>query len=152
MKKILKNLSKNTVALLAIVAIMGVSSVPTEATTILEGTSPSLIEAGVGNGNAKIDNGIANNNSIIQGGGTLSKAESYVDDKLGDVVGFFQSAIKPFTYVMFIISAIFILLGIVTGSKNKFYGLLGMAFSVIVYVAVMYAPQLVDYFSAWLSV
>lgn len=148
MNKIMKISSKMLITF-SMLVMLTVSSISTaQATTILEGANPSLIEAGMEN-----KNGVSiTNKNTIQGGGTLSKAENYVDSKLGDVVSFFQSCIKPFTYVMFIISAISILVGIVTGSKHKFAGLLGMAFSILVYVAVTFAPQIVDYFSAWLAI
>ena len=158
MNKIMKNLSKKVAVVLSslIIAFMATNTV--QATNILNTTSPSLIETSNGldiKSNSIISGGansvVGSKNNSIQGTGSLEKAENYVDDKLGDVVGFFQSTIKPFTYIMFIISAISILVGIVTGSKHKFAGLLGMAFSILVYVGVMYAPQIVDYFSIWLS-
>lgn len=91
-------------------------------------------------------------NNVIQGGGSLAKAEGYVENKLFDVVGFFQSIIKSLCYLTFIISTIMILFGVVTDSKSKFKGFLGMAFSIFVYVTVVFAPQIVEYFSSWLAV
>lgn len=96
------------------------------------------------------------NDSIISegitGSGNLKKAEDYVENKLFDIVGFFQSFVRPLSYVTFILSCIFVLFGVVTDSKSKFHGFIGMAFSVFVYVAVVFAPQVVDYFSMWLAV
>ena len=148
MNKIMKISSKALIvfSMLLMVTVSSISTV--QATTVLEGANPSLIEAGMENRN----NITSGNKNTIQGGGTLNKAEDYVDSKLGDVVGFLQSFVRPFTYVMFIISAITILIGIVAGSKHKFAGLLGMAFSILVYVSVTFAPQIVDYFSAWLAI
>lgn len=148
MNKIMENLSKNIIAVLVSLVIAIMATNTAQATTILESTNPSLIEVDSTNKGTSI----IENRNTIQGGGTLTKAENYVDNKLNDVVGFFQSIIKPFTYVTFILSAIAILIGIVTGSKHKFAGLLGMAFSILVYVGVIYAPQIVDYFSTWLAV
>lgn len=148
MNKIMK-ISSKALIVFSMLLMVTVSSIGTvQATTVLEGTNPSLIEAGMENRN----NITSSNKNTIQGGGTLNKAEDYVDSKLGDVVGFLQTFIKPFTYVMFIISAITILIGIVAGSKHKFAGLLGMAFSILVYVSVIFAPQIVDYFGAWLAI
>lgn len=95
---------------------------------------------------------IISKNNTIQGGGSLDKAEDYVETKLFDVVGFLQSFIKPLTYVTFIISTIMVLFGVVTDSKSKFKGFLGMAFSIFVYVSVVFAPEIVEYFSSWLSI
>lgn len=83
--------------------------------------------------------------------GALSGAENYVNSKLGDVVGFFQSTIRPFTYVTFILSAITLIVGIITGSRHKFAGIVGMCVSIIVCVLVTYAPTVVEYLGAWLS-
>ena len=91
-------------------------------------------------------------NTTIQGDGSLDKAEDYVERKLFDIVGFFQSLIKPLTYVTFIISAIAILFGVITNSKKGLaVGILGMVVSIGVYVAVVFAPQIVEYFGAWLA-
>lgn len=116
--------------------------------SIIENESPVLINDLDINTNSEI---ITKNNTI-QSGGSLDKAEHYVENKLFDVVGFLQSFIKPLTYVTFIISTIMVLFGVVTDSKSKFKGFLGMAFSIFVYISVVFAPQIVDYLSSWLSV
>ena len=89
-------------------------------------------------------------NTPTYSSGTLKGAENYVNRKLGDVVGFFQSIIRPFTYVAFILSAITLILGVLTSSKHKFAGVIGMGVSVLVYILVMYAPSVVEYLGAWL--
>lgn len=116
--------------------------------SIIKNESPVLITEP----NTTTSNGIISKNNTIQSGGSLDKAEDYVENKLFDVVGFLQSFIKPLTYVTFIISTIMVLFGVVTDSKSKFKGFLGMAFSIFVYVSVVFAPQIVEYFSSWLSV
>lgn len=114
--------------------------------SIIKNESPVLITE------SNTNNSIISKNNTVQGGGSLDKAEGYVEDKLFDVVEFFQSFIKPLTYVTFILSTIMVLFGVVTDSKSKFKGFLGMAFSIFVYVSVVFAPQIVEYFSSWLSV
>lgn len=113
--------------------------------SIIKNESPVLITESNSN------EGTILRNNTIQGGGSLDKAEVYVESKLFDVVGFLQSFIKPLTYVTFIISTIMVLFGVVTDSRSKFRGFLGMAFSIFVYVSVVFAPQIVEYFSSWLS-
>lgn len=124
------------------------SCLEVNAATVLESKNPSLIESATENKNITIND----DDNTIKGGGTLEKAEDYVDSKLNDVVGFLQSFVKPFAYASFIISAIAILIGVVTNSKHKFAGLLGMAFSILIYVAITFAPQIVEYFAAWLAI
>lgn len=155
MNKILKN-KLGAMAVLTLAAISIFSTIKVDATTVLENTNPSIIEMvnekeTSGGGlitEAKITSG---STSKIQGGGSLSKAEDYMNDKLGDVVKFLQSFIKPFTYITFILSAISIVVGMIMGSKHKFAGLLGMAFSILVYMFVSFGPEIVEYFAAWLA-
>ena len=139
MKKILP------IALIGILLNSGVSYASNS--SIIKNESPVLITES----NRNMNNGIIPKNNTIQSGGSLDKAEDYVENKLFDVVGFLQSFIKPLTYVTFIISTIMVLFGVVTDSKSKFKGFLGMAFSIFVYVSVVFAPQIVEYFSSWLS-
>lgn len=126
--------------------LIGGNTVYASNSSIIKNESPALIEGSTSN------RGIISQQNTVQSGGSLDKAEDYVETKLFDVVGFFQSFIKPLTYVTFIISTIMVLFGVVTDSKSKFKGLLGMAFSIFVYVSVVFAPQIVEYFSSWLSI
>lgn len=155
MNKILKN-KLSAIAVLTLVAVSIFSTVKVDAKTVLENTNPSIIE--MVNEKETLDGGLLIENKVassstsnIQGGGSLSKAEDYMNDKLGDVVKFLQSFIKPFTYITFILSAISIVVGMIMGSKHKFAGLLGMAFSIIVYMCVSFGPEIVEYFAAWLA-
>lgn len=136
---------------IALIGILLSSSVSYASnSSIIKNESPVLITES--NIDTNTNNGIISKNNTIQGGGSLDKAEDYVESKLFDVVGFLQSFIKPLTYVTFIISTIMVLFGVITDSKSKFKGFLGMAFSIFVYVSVVFAPQIVEYFSSWLSV
>lgn len=143
--------SKNRALLLSalIGVLIGSNTSYANNTAIIQNESPVLInEADM----ATRENRVMAN-TTIQGDGSLKKAEEYVERKLFDVVGFFQSFIKPLTYVTFIISAMTILFGVITNSKKGLtLGILGMAVSIIIYVAVIFAPQIVEYLGAWLSV
>lgn len=143
--------SKNRALLLSVLigVLIGSNTSYANNTSIIQNESPVLInEADM----ATRENRVMAN-TTIQGDGSLKKAEEYVERKLFDVVGFFQSFIKPLTYVTFIISAMTILFGVITSSKKGLtLGILGMAVSIIIYVAVIFAPQIVEYLGAWLSV
>lgn len=120
--------------------------------SIIKNEAPVLItESNTSMSINRTSNSIVNGNNIIEGDGSLDKAERYVENKLFDIVGFLQSFVKPLTYVTFIVSTIMMLFGVVTESRSKFSGFLGMAFSIFVYVAVVFAPQIVEYFSSWLA-
>lgn len=144
MKKIFKKVNL-LLSVIFISSVIGGNVSYASGSSIIKNESPILINETNNNSGNIIGN---------QGGsssGSLSKAEEYVETKLFDVVGFFQSFIKPLTYLTFIISVIMVLFGVITDSRSKFAGFMGMAFSVFVYVAVVFAPQIVDYFGAWLS-
>lgn len=120
--------------------------------SIIKNEAPVLItESNTSMSTNRTSNSIVNGNNIIEGDGSLDKAERYVENKLFDIVGFLQSFVKPLTYVTFIVSTIMMLFGVVTESRSKFSGFLGMAFSIFVYVTVVFAPQIVEYFSSWLA-
>lgn len=145
----MKNKFKNKILLIGtlIGVFVGGNASQASNSSIIENQSPVLInEANDNTGGSRV---LPN---TIQGDGSLKKAEDYVERKLFDVVGFFQSFIKPLTYVTFIISAITILFGVVSNSrKGLTLGILGMIVSVVIYVSVVFAPQIVEYFGAWLS-
>ena len=147
MKKI--KLKKNTLIASCIIGLfLGINSSYASNSVTIKNESPLLINESTNTDNSSR---VLPSNTP-QGDGSLKKAEEYVEDKLFDVVGFFQSFIKPLTYVTFILSAIGILVGIIFDSgRSKMGGLLGMIFSIIVYVSVVFAPQIVEYFGAWLS-
>lgn len=155
MNKIL-NKFKYILPILLVTSTISLSSAEASNSSILQNEAPNIIEQPTSGITSMANNpniGLSPTQTIAPSGdGSLSKAEDYVEKKLFDVVGFFQSFVKPLTYVTFIISTIALLFGVITGSKSKFKGLLGMAFSIFVYVAVVFAPQIVEYFSAWLSV
>ena len=144
-----KNKNKNKILLIgALIGILlGVNTSQASNSSIIQNESPVLINEA--NDNTRGSRVLPN---TIQGDGSLKKAEDYVERKLFDVVGFFQSFIKPLTYVTFIVSAITILLGVVSNSsKSTAIGILGLVVSVAIYVLVVFAPQIVEYFGAWLS-
>lgn len=145
MKKIMNKI-KLFLPIVMVSLLIGGNTVYASNSSIIKNESPTLIEGSASS------RGIISQQNTAQSGGSLDKAENYVETKLFDVVGFFQSFIKPLTYVTFIISTIMVLFGVVTDSKSKFKGLLGMAFSIFVYVSVVFAPQIVEYFSSWLSI
>jgi hypothetical protein len=137
---------------------MATRNIEVNAATVLENNNPSLIESSLKHGDTNTGSNTGNTESnkptigdtTIEGAGTLTQAENYVDDKLTDIVNFLQSFVRPFVYITFILSAMSIIIGIIVGSKHKFAGIIGMAFSVIVYIIVVFAPEIVEYLGAWL--
>lgn len=83
---------------------------------------------------------------------TISDFGNVIISRMIDVVEFFQGFAKPFSIIMFILSGLLVLVSTVFGGKNTKLGLLGMMFAVFCYVGSMFAPDLVMFFSQWLSV
>lgn len=149
----MKNKNKNKILLISalIGVLVGADTSQASNSSIIQNQSPVLINE-MSDISGDISGGSRVLPNTIQGDGSLKKAEDYVERKLFDVVGFFQSFIKPLTYVTFIISAITILFGVVSNSKKGLtLGILGMIVSVVIYVSVVFAPQIVEYFGAWLA-
>lgn len=81
---------------------------------------------------------------------SVKEVSDLVEKKTYDVVTIMQVFAKPFASVIFIFSAILTLFGAITkGGMSK--GLIGMFIAGMMYTAVMYAPEIVHFFSTWLS-
>ncbi|MFJ8531524.1 hypothetical protein [Bacillus sp. NPDC094106] len=76
---------------------------------------------------------------------SMDKANSWAERKGYDVVKFLQTVVQPLAVIAFIVFAIIALFGMV----GK--GLLGMGISVFVYTGVLFAPELLNFFSRWLA-
>lgn len=94
------------------------------------------------------------NNSVNDGfipNVTIDEASSWIDRKGNEVIGFLQKIAQPFSIIIFIISAFIILVGAIGGTRLGSKGLWGLAVSIIIYTVSIYAPELVQMFSNWLS-
>lgn len=83
---------------------------------------------------------------------SIGDFENIIVSRLLDVVKLFQSVAKPLCIIFFILSAILVVVSIVFGTKNVKSGFLGMMLSILAYVGTMFAPDLVLFFSQWLSI
>lgn len=85
-------------------------------------------------------------------GTTISEFENLIVSRLLDVIRLFQKVAKPLCIIFFILSAISVVTSIVFDGRKARQGFLGMMFSILAYVGIMYAPELVLFFSQWLSI
>lgn len=76
---------------------------------------------------------------------SIDQANSWAERKGFDVVKFLQTVVQPLAVIAFIVFAFVALFGFI----GK--GLLGMGISVLVYTGVLFAPELLNFFSRWLS-
>lgn len=82
---------------------------------------------------------------------TIDDAKDLVERKTFDVVELLQVFGKPFSAIMFILCAIVTLFGTITKSSAVGKGILGMFITGIAYTGIMYAPEIMNFFSSWLA-
>lgn len=82
---------------------------------------------------------------------TMKDFENKVLERMLEVVSLLQTFAKPFCILLFILCGLGVLMSIVFGTKKEKMFLLGLILSVITYVGVVFAPNLVLFFANWLS-
>ena len=78
-------------------------------------------------------------------------ANNWAKSKGGDMVGFFTTIAEPIAVIIFILSAIMLAVGALAKGDWFKRGLFGMALSIVMWTAVVFAPELIQFFSEWLS-
>jgi len=78
-------------------------------------------------------------------------ANNWAKRKGKDAVGFFTTLAQPLAVVIFIISGIMLAVGGI--AKNDWFkrGVLGMTLAIVMWTAVVFAPELIQFFSEWLA-
>ena len=82
---------------------------------------------------------------------TIDEFGTRIMSRILDVVGFLQNIAKPIAILFFILSSISTAIAVIFNGKNVGRGFVGMALSILMYVGIMYSPDLVMFFSTWLS-
>lgn len=98
----------------------------------------------------------ANGNTYYSPKGEFSNvnakdANNWAKEKGGDLIGFFTTIAEPLAVVIFILSAIMMMVGALAKSDWFKRGVLGMAIAVLMWTAVTFAPELILFGSEWLS-
>lgn len=88
---------------------------------------------------------------LVQDKVTIKDFENKILTRMLEVVSLFQTFARPFCVILFVLCSLGILMSIVFDTKKQKTFMLGLILSVISYVAIMYAPTLVLFFSNWLS-
>lgn len=81
----------------------------------------------------------------------IDEFEHKILTKMLEVVSLLQTFAKPFCIILFIICALGTLISIVFSTNKQKMFILGLMLSVITYVGITFAPQLVLFFADWLS-
>lgn len=82
---------------------------------------------------------------------TIKDFENIVLTRMLEVVSFLQTFAKPFCILLFIICGLGLLTSIVFGTNKQKMFILGLILSVVTYVGIIFAPDLVLFFANWLS-
>lgn len=148
------NKLKSSVILLALIPTVSIMS-PISA--FAEGSNVSTVSKisdsnvkKVKNSSKKMDTSKIDGSEYIPDA-TIEDANQWVNKKGDDLVGFGSTLASPLSIIGFMIGLFMTLLGGFTRSRVLGKGLLVMAISIVVYVGVVFAPELVQYFSGWLS-
>lgn len=80
---------------------------------------------------------------------SADQASSYFEKKGFELVGVLQTIAQPFSVIVFIISAFLTLVGAFGNASLVGKGLVGMMIACVMYAVVLYAPELLDFFLAW---
>lgn len=83
------------------------------------------------------------------GNSTIDEVSAWGEKKLYEVIYLIQKWSQPFSIVMFIIFLIVTLIGVFGNGKSVSSGIIGMIVTLIVYVAILYAPDILDKFLMW---
>lgn len=82
---------------------------------------------------------------------SLDDASTWMERKGFEVIGFLQKFVQPFAIVIFILCGIMVLAGSFGNGRLVSRGLMGMFVSLIMYVVVLYAPEIMDVFLGWVQ-
>lgn len=92
---------------------------------------------------------------VISNGGLPSvkadEASTWVERKGMDVVHLLQTFVQPFAIIMFIFGALMTLVGAIGNGNLVGKGLIAMMIASVMYAVVLFAPQLLDFFLAWVK-
>lgn len=78
-------------------------------------------------------------------------ANNWAKKKGGDLIGFFTTMAEPLAVIIFILSAVMMAVGALAKGDWFKRGVVGMAIAVVMWTAVVFAPELIQFFSEWLS-
>lgn len=82
---------------------------------------------------------------------TTDDIVDWADRKGFEIVGLLQKIAQPFAIMVFIGSAFMSLFGILGNGHLVSKGVTGMIIAVIIYAVVLYTPEIMDIFLAWVK-
>ena len=137
---------KIAMMLVAMFAVLYIGMIPVSAATV-DTSVVDTTKAGATLGETNL------NDSTNPAGVPSASIEDLTDRaerKMFSVVTLLQKIGKPFFIVCFLISTVFLIVGLL-GRAGAWKGLLGMLASGLLYACVMYAPEIVEWIQLWAS-
>lgn len=104
------------------------------------------------NGNIYLGDGPESDTFIVDGGIPITTTEqltSRVEKKGFEIVNFLQTIVKPLAIIAFIICGFFALIGAWGNSQLVSKGVFGMFFAIVMYVVVIFAPDILQFALQW---
>lgn len=80
---------------------------------------------------------------------TLAEASSKFERKLYDVVDFLQTIVQPFAIVIFILGGLMVMVGHMGNHSFAGKGYIVMFFSGVMYVAILFSPEILNFVLVW---
>lgn len=81
---------------------------------------------------------------------SIDDASAWSERKGYEVISFLQRVVQPFAIIMFILFAFLVLVGAFGNGQLVSKGVWGMAIALVMYAVVLYAPEIMDVFLAWI--
>lgn len=82
---------------------------------------------------------------------SIDDANQWVNNKGEDLIGLGVTVARPLSIMVFMLGLVITLVGAIAKSSYITKGVIVIVFSIMMYVGCIYAPELVHFFSTWLS-
>lgn len=140
------NIRKIAMVLIAMFAVLYIAMIPVSAASV-DTSVVDTTKAGSTLGDTNLSD---SSNPAGIPNASIDELTDRAERKMFSVVTLLQKIGKPFFIVCFLISTVFLIVGLL-GRAGAWKGLLGMLASGLLYACVMYAPEIVEWIQLWAS-
>ena len=88
---------------------------------------------------------------ILPETGSMEDASAWGERKMYEIVELLQRWVQPFAIIIFIICSFLILFGAIGNGRLLGIGMTGIALTLLVYAGVLFAPEILNFFSSWVA-
>lgn len=138
------NVKSIAIMLLTLIVFSFLSMIPVSATSV----DTTVVDTTV-QGSTMGDTDVSNSdNPAGLPNASIEDLQQKAESKMFSIVSLLQTVGKPFFIICFIISLVFVIIGLF-GRAGVWKGVIGMFLSGILYACVMYAPEIVEWIQIW---